>query len=190
MISIKKIRQKRKINTIELRKNVLEIIGHIINDEDFLKLKLCRQHVFFNRYEHLLNVAVFVYKIAKFFKADVQSCTLAGVLHDYHFTNYKTYEHGLVAASNSEKFGIDKKTKSIIESHMYPFGRKKIKRAKGKDFWIIKFADSCCAIFEFLYSILFFSFNYKNKIKMKNNILLLELNQQNQQTINYVLSNK
>jgi HD superfamily phosphodiesterase len=89
---ITKIKNRKKHLT-ELHKNILDIIGEIINDEEFKKLKNHRHHVFFNRYEHLINASVISYKMAKLFKADIRTCTLAGVLHDYHFTKIKSYKH-------------------------------------------------------------------------------------------------
>lgn len=53
------------------------IIGHIINDEDFKKLQAHRHHMFFNRYEHLLNASFFAYQLARLFRADLEVCALA-----------------------------------------------------------------------------------------------------------------
>ena len=52
---------------IQFTKNILDIIAPVIRDEDFLRLKSIRHHIFFNRYEHLLNVAKMCYKMADFF---------------------------------------------------------------------------------------------------------------------------
>lgn len=57
---------------------------------------------------------------------------------------------------------------------MYPFGRTKIKRPTGKNFWIVKFADFFAMCFEIIYSILFLSFSHKN-IKLRRNKLLIKL---------------
>lgn len=58
-------------------KELLGIIGHIIRDEDFKKLQNHRHHLFFNRYEHLMNAAFFSYQLARLFRADIETCTLA-----------------------------------------------------------------------------------------------------------------
>jgi HD superfamily phosphodiesterase len=58
-------------------KEFLDIIKHIIDDNDFKKLKKYRQHMFFNRYEHLINVSFFAYQLSRLFHADIQVCTLA-----------------------------------------------------------------------------------------------------------------
>ena len=185
MVLITKIRNKRKNKLEKFHQNMLEIIWDIINDSDFQKLKSIKQHMFFNRYEHLINVSRLSYKIAKFFRADIETCTLAWVLHDYHFTTIKSYMHWIISAQNAQKFWVDDKVLGIIKSHMYPSGIKKMKRSSGKDFWIVKFADSFSALYEIFYSVVHLSFRWKDKIKIKKNKLLIELLQEE----NYVLSN-
>lgn len=85
-------------------KELRGIIGHIINDEDFRKLQNHRHHMFFNRYEHLLNASFFAYQLARLFRADLEVCALAGLLHDYHFTTLKSYSHAVIAAKNAARF--------------------------------------------------------------------------------------
>ncbi len=156
-------------------KELLEIISDIINDEDFKKLKGHSQHIFFNRYEHLLNVCVLSYKMAKFFKWNKETCALAWLLHDYHFTKTRSYIHWAIAAKNAKKFWVSSDVLNIVKSHMYPSGISKHSKPTGRNFWIVKSADSFFAIYEVLYSILHLSFEWKDKIKRKNNQLLLEL---------------
>jgi uncharacterized protein len=187
---LKKIKEKRKKRTLDLNKNILGIIWNILNDPDFIKLKNYRHHIFFNRYEHLINTSVLSYKIAKFLKADIHVCTLAWLLHDFHFTDIKSYKHWLIASYNAQKFLINQETSELIKSHMYPFWRKIIKTKKWKNFWVLKFADMFCAVYEIMYSVLFFSFKYKNKIKLKRNRTLLDFYEQNKIQEQYVLCNK
>lgn len=97
------------------------IIGHIINDTDFRKLQAHRHHMFFNRYEHLLNASFFAYQLARLFRADLEVCALAGLLHDYHFTRLKSYSHAVIAAKNAERFMVSEEVVEIVRSHMYPF---------------------------------------------------------------------
>lgn len=174
---IKKIKKEKETKKNEFYKDILSIIWNIINDEDFIKLKKCRHHLFFNRYEHLMNVSRITYKMAKFFKADIVSCTLAWILHDFHTTNIKWYKHWVIAAQNALKFDISEKVESLIKSHMYPFGRKYVERYKWIDFWIVKIADFFAMCQEVIYSIIFLSFKWKNKIKFKRNKKLLQFNQ-------------
>ena len=172
---IKKIKAKKKAKLHNFHSELLEIIGHIISDEDFKKLISIKQHIFFNRYEHLINVSKLSYKLGKIFKADLETCVLAWLLHDYHFTYVKSYIHGIMSAENAKKFWVSTEIQEIIKNHMFPSGRKALQRPKSKEFWIVKFCDSFSAIYEIFYSIFKLSFFGKNKIKMKKNQLLLEL---------------
>lgn len=104
----------------------------------------------------------------------METCILAGLLHDYHFTRLKSYSHALIAAENAEKFGVSEEVIEIIRSHMYPLGRSKVIRAKGRNFWVVKMADISAMLFEITYSILFLSFKH-NRIKLKRTKLLLEM---------------
>jgi hypothetical protein len=105
-------------------------------------------------------------KLAKLVRADVRTCTLAGILHDYHFTRYHSYQHGLIAAENAKRFTLDSEVLAIIQSHMYPLGRKKMRRACGKNFWVIKAADTLAACLEFFHSFTRLSFRFR-KVKMR-----------------------
>lgn len=62
----------------------------------------------------------------------------------------------------------------IVRSHMYPFGRSKIVRARGLNFWVLKIADFSAAFFEISYSILFLQFQH-DTIKLKRSKILLQM---------------
>jgi len=157
---------------------MLAIIWNILKDDEFIALKKHRHHLFFNRYEHLINTSRISYKLASWLKADVESCTLAWILHDFHSTRIKWHKHWLIAANNSKKFNVNEKVLQIIRCHMYPFGRSKVERFKWIEFWIVKSADFIAMCFELTYSIVFLSFRWKNKIKLKKNHLLLKKHQE------------
>jgi len=154
---------------------ILAIIWVILKDEEFNSLKRYRHHLFFNRYEHLINTSRLAYKLARIFKADVESCTLAGILHDFHKTKFKWYMHWVISAENAKKFNVSDKVLQIIRSHMFPFGMSKVLRYKWKDFWIVKISDFLSMCYELWYSILFLSFRWKNRIKLKKNSALIEI---------------
>ncbi|EKE30002.1 MAG: hypothetical protein ACD_2C00062G0005 [uncultured bacterium (gcode 4)] len=176
MVSIKKIRLRWVKKKQEFHENFLSIIGHILKDEDFIALKKLRHHLFFNRYEHLINASRIAFRLSKLFKADVKSCTLAWILHDYHNTQIKWYMHGILAAENAiKKFDVNDKVAQLIKSHMYPFWRGKVERVRWIDFWIVKVADFASMCYEIWYSVLFLSFKWKNKIKLQKNRLLIEI---------------
>lgn len=173
--------KKISLRRYKRAKEFLGFIGHIIEDEHFKWLQAHKHHIFFNRYEHLINASYLAYRLAKLVKADLETCALAGLLHDYHFTTLKSYSHAIIAAKNAARFEVSEEVIEIVRSHMYPLGRGKIDRAKGKNFWVVKVADFSAAIFEVSYSILSFSF-HPQKIKMKRTILLLEMLENKEET--------
>lgn len=158
--------------TLPYPEEILSIIGPIIYDEDFSRLQEHRHHIFFNRYEHLMNASIIAYRIAKFFRADIETCVLAGLLHDYHFTTLKSYSHAIIAAKNAKRFGVSQEVVDIVKCHMYPLGRGKIERVRNKNFWVVKAADTIAATVEISYSIIFMKFSHRD-IKMKRTKLLL-----------------
>lgn len=180
-----KYRQIRKQRRHEFHNSILEIIWDVLKDKDFIALKKQRHHLFFNRYEHLINTSRIAYKMARFFKADIHSCTMAWILHDFHLSPYKWYKHWIIAADNAKKFEVNEKVLQIIRSHMYPFGRSKVERFKWIDFWIVKWADFIAMCHEITYSVLFLSFRWKNRIKFKKNSILLEKIKQEWNVISY-----
>lgn len=174
MVLIKKYINKKKLKKQEYHSNILAIIWNILKDEEFIELKKYSHHFFFNRYEHLINASRIAYRLASIFKADINSCTLAWILHDFHFTKIKSYLHWVMAAEKAKKFDINEKVQQLIKSHMYPFWRTKVERFKWKDFWIVKCADFFSMCYEISYGIIFLSFRWKNRIKLKKNRLLIE----------------
>lgn len=174
MVFITKYRKNSQIKKQEYRKNIIAIIWDILKDKDFESLLKFKHHLFFNRYEHLINVARIAHRLAKWLNADIHSCTLAWILHDFHNTHVKWHLHAIIAANNARKFKVNEKVLHIIRCHMYPFGRNKIKRFKWIDFWIVKVADFSAMCYEVFHSILFLSFKWKDIIKLKKNRLLIE----------------
>lgn len=174
MVIIKKYLNKKKSKKQEFHNGILAIIWHVLKDEEFNSLKKYRHHLFFNRYEHLINTSRLAYKLARIFKADIESCTLAWILHDFHKTKYKWYMHWVISAENAKKFNVSEKVLEIIRCHMYPFWRTKVPRYKWRDFWIVKISDFLSMCYELWYSLLFLSFKWKNKIKLKKNSALIE----------------
>jgi putative nucleotidyltransferase with HDIG domain len=130
------------------REKIIGLIQPIITDTHFQGLRTYRQHIFMNRYEHLVHVSVLSYHLARWCGADVRVCVLAGLLHDYHFTTYKSYVHGLIAAENAKRFAVPDEVLHIIRAHMLPSGRRNVRRPKGRNFWVVKSADCIAAWYE------------------------------------------
>lgn len=134
------------------RDQLAKIIAPFVAHERFDKLKKHRHHVFFNRHEHLIHTASLCYRFAKFVRADVETCVLAGLLHDFHETRVKGYEHGLEAARNAASVGLQNELAlDIIRAHMYPLGYGKVKLPKCREFFVLKAADVFAATVEFAY---------------------------------------
>lgn len=174
MVIIKKYLKWKREKRQEFNDWIFAIIWYILKDEEFIKLKKHRHHLFFNRYEHLINTSRLAYKLSKMFSANVETCTLAWILHDFHNTKIKWYKHWVISAENAKRFNVSEEVLQIIRCHMYPFWRTKVERFKGKDFRIVKTSDFISMFYEISYSILFLSFRWKNKIKLKKNSILLE----------------
>lgn len=134
------------------RDELAKIIAPFVAQERFDGLKKHRHHVFFNRHEHLIHTASLCYRFAKFVRADVETCVLAGLLHDFHETRVKGYEHGLEAARNAESVGLrNVLSLDIIRAHMFPLGFGKVEVPKCREFLVLKAADAFAAISEVTY---------------------------------------
>lgn len=129
------------------------IANEIINTDKFNRLKN-ESHHGLTRYDHVLRVSKYTYKISKKLKMDYISATRAALLHDY-FTNddfngikgiKKGIEHPEIAYENAIKeFNINKKEKNAITSHMFPLGHT---FPKYKESWVLTFVDKNVAMYE------------------------------------------
>lgn len=147
------------------RAELARIIAPYVSHERFEGLKRHRHHVFFNRHEHLVHTASLCYRMAKIVGADVETCVLAGLLHDFHETRVKGYEHGLESAGNAMSVGLkNEHALDIIRAHMFPLGFGKVKLPKTREFAVLKTADALAATVEltygFVHSIAVLSFNH------------------------------
>ncbi len=134
------------------RAELAKIIAPYVSHERFEGLKKHRHHVFFNRHEHLIHTASLCYRMAKFVNADVETCVLAGLLHDFHETRVKGYEHGLESAGNAISVGLaNEHALDIIRAHMFPLGFGKVKVPKTREYAVLKIADSLAATVEVTY---------------------------------------
>lgn len=134
------------------RDALAKIIAPYVAHERFDRLKEHRHHVFFNRHEHLIHTASLCYRFAKFAKADIETCVLSGLLHDFHETRVKGYMHGVVAAENAMSVGLaDEHALDIIRAHMYPLGFGKVKMPRTREFAVLKTADFFAAAVEVTY---------------------------------------
>ena len=134
----------------------LEIVQHILDDAEFKKLNLYRQHLKTTRLMHSINVSYISWKLAKKFHWDAQTAARAGLLHDFFLYDFKdkqptdemqAFYHPKVAAYNSsDRFGITEKECKAILSHMFPLGP----LPTCKEAWLISFTDKLCATVELM----------------------------------------
>ncbi|MBQ3021058.1 MAG: HD family phosphohydrolase [Bacilli bacterium] len=129
------------------------IAKNIINKDKFNKLKY-ESHHGLTRYNHVLRVSKFTYKITKFLKMDYVSATRAALLHDYYTQSdleniseiKKLNMHPYVASKNALKdFNLNKKELNAIESHMFPLGKTLPKYAES---WVLTTVDKSVATYE------------------------------------------
>ena len=112
-------------------KEYIQIVGKLLENRKFNKLKYERHHHNSNRFNHSLDVSLKTYRICKRLGLDYESATRAALLHDFFFDSEfenkreRMLKHPRQAVVNAEKITkLSDKEKNIIESHMYPVGGK------------------------------------------------------------------
>lgn len=142
-----------------------DIINHIMNNNDFLKIDKCRHHGI-TRLEHSLRVSYFSYKVSKKLKLNYKEVAEAGLLHDFFVNNQLTYRQQRLSAFTHPKkclenatkhFNLSNMQKDIIFSHMFPLIPTRI--PKYLESWVVSFVDKFVAAYEFVksYHKLYFS---------------------------------
>lgn len=118
---------KNKMDNIEY----IEIVEKIFENRKFNKLKEETHHHNSNRYNHCVEVSYKTYKICKKLNLDYKSATKAALLHDFFFNHEfenkkdSLLNHPKKAKENAMKITkLSEKEINIIESHMYPIGKK------------------------------------------------------------------
>jgi HD superfamily phosphodiesterase len=136
------------------RDELAKIIAPFVSHERFERLKKHRQHLFFNRYEHLIHTASLCYRIAKYSGADIETAVLSGLLHDFHETRVKGYEHGVEAAENARAIGLrNASADAIIRAHMFPLGFGRVSVPMNREYAVLKTADLIAATVEVAYGL-------------------------------------
>ena len=136
------------------------IVDEILNHKEFLKLKEYKHHGL-TRYDHVLRVSYWSYKIAKKIKLDYKSVARAGLLHDFFFVNNQAIKlgerikvfcnHPKMALENSKKyFKINKQEEKIILSHMFPAN---LRIPTSFESWLVNIIDSIVSVYDRIISI-------------------------------------
>ena len=150
-----------------------KLVKHILNNEEFMKLKNCEHHGI-TRFDHSLKVSYQAYKYAKRQNLDYKSVAIGGLLHDFFDTEnislkekfVSTFNHPLKAEINAlEKFNVNTKEADIIRSHMFPLN---LVVPKYKESWIVSLYDKKVALSEFSAKL-----SYKLRYVSNLSILLL-----------------
>ncbi len=106
---------------------------------------------------HSVNVAraCYTYVVDNKIKCDLKALIKAALLHDYYLYDWHKspkftfhgFKHALTAAKNAERdYGITKKEKNIIESHMFPLNPLHFPRCR--EAWILIKFDRKCSLSE------------------------------------------
>jgi glycyl-tRNA synthetase beta chain/uncharacterized protein len=94
------------------------------------------------KYDHLLRVTRYSYKLAVIMRADVRVCTRAGMIHDIDSRYGNLVNHGAVAARWAAEYGEDTAVCEAIVGHMYPLGPAPTTR----EGWILSLADKAASV--------------------------------------------
>lgn len=132
------------------------LIMPIVSNSEYQKTKNVSHHGM-NRYDHMVRVAYYSYKITKFCHLNYKSTAKAAVLHDFFLDDYtdkKTkmlVNHPNIALENSLKyFDLNDLEQDIIKTHMFPIGKTPPRYLES---WIVNFVDDFACLFERSYVI-------------------------------------
>jgi uncharacterized protein len=110
-------------------KEYRKIVKDILRNNNFKKLYNIEHHGI-SRWEHLVKVSYYSYKISKKLNMDYKSITRGAILHDFYLDGderskskkfFDTFTHPKRALQTSmENFELTDKEKNIIVSHMFP----------------------------------------------------------------------
>jgi len=147
------------------------LIWPIIQNEEYQKTKFYTHHGL-NRYDHMVRVAYYSYKITKVLHLNYQEATKGAVLHDFFFNEeeknkmVRLVEHPEMAYLNASKyFDLSDLEEDIIRTHMFPIGKKVPKYLES---WIVDLVDDVASIYEK-------SFMIKVNMKLSFNLIVMLL---------------
>ena len=136
----------------DIEQEFLALVRDILEDTEFQKLSLYRQHRKTTRLMHSINVSYISWLIARKLGWDATAAARAGLLHDFFLYAYgedtpsgklMAFDHPRTAAKNSpERFDISEKERKAILSHMFPLGGAWPGNKQSAVLWV---ADKVCA---------------------------------------------
>ena len=89
------------------------------------------------KHDHMLRVAHYSYRIARYFGADVRTVVRAAMLHDLDSRKGTLTTHGAIAAEVAAALGEPEPVSQAIISHMFPLGPAPTTR----EGWVLVVAD-------------------------------------------------
>jgi uncharacterized protein len=152
----KNIKESRAyfLDDATLRRYAQDILLH----PEFTGMKHYTSHKHESRQKHLLNVAYYAVKIARFLRADLQTVTRASLLHDFYpyqrfrkNIKYREHlrQHPKDALAHAEAlFPLSYTEKEIILKHMWPMVKGKPKHREAA---AVILSDVYASIFENFY---------------------------------------
>ena len=129
-----------------------KLIIPILENKDFMKVKE-KSHHGINRFEHLLRVSYYSYKITKFLRLNYKETTRAALLHDFfvdetddHSQIKALRKHPTYALENAKKyFDLTEREEDIIKTHMFPVT---FTPPKYLESWIVDIIDDVASVYE------------------------------------------
>lgn len=145
---------------MKYEKEFIDIIIHIINGNNFVKMKKYRHHVKSNIYDHSIKVAYYCYKHYKRFKlkGNILELLRGALLHDYYLydwhdrlpeNKFHGFRHPKRALKNALRDFPDLSSTEIdiIKHHMFPLTLSPPRSFYG---WLVCFYDKIAAIGDYL----------------------------------------
>ena len=147
-----------------------KLVNYILNNRDFKKLKNIEHHGI-SRYEHLVKISYYSYKLAKKLRFNYKSVAIGGLLHDFYldgnerskkrkFLDTFTHPKKALKVSNST-FNLNDMERNIIVSHMFPIY---LSIPKYKESVLVNLVDKVIGTYEM-------SKEYRYKFKYQFNYL-------------------
>lgn len=137
-------------------KEYYELIRDIINAPSVQSLKKIQHHFFQSRFDHVVTVSYYSYRIGKLLHLDYKAMARAGLLHDLFFYDWKrthltftqhAYIHPRIAIKNAERITtLTPLEKEIILHHM---SGATMDMCKSKEALIVNLVDDYSAVSEF-----------------------------------------
>lgn len=128
------------------------LIQPILDNNEFIETKK-KSHHGINRYEHLLRVSYYSYRVTKTLRLNYKETTRAALLHDF-FLDETENDNALKALQNHPNYALEnakryysltEREEDIIKTHMFPVT---FQPPKYLESWIVDIVDDVAGIYE------------------------------------------